>query len=100
MTQRRRAKTMPALLRISQLVCAGSGHAWTWKSVGKHLFVCWQDGLTLNGICASHDSMIATNGIEGQEALPPPFRLYERLAQLSGYTWDQSIEPFHSVSEV
>ena len=28
----------------------------------------------------------------------PPARLFERLAQLSGYTWDQSIEPFHSVS--
>ena len=29
---------------------------------------------------------------------PPPPRLFDRLAQLSGYTWDQSIEPFHSVS--
>lgn len=43
--------------------------------------------------------MVETNGTErgGQKLLPPP-RLYERLAQLSGYTWDQSIQPFHSVS--
>lgn len=26
----------------------------------------------------------------------PPARLFERLAQLPGYTWDQSVEPFHS----
>ena len=26
----------------------------------------------------------------------PPARLFERLAQLPGYTWDQSAEPFHS----
>lgn len=26
----------------------------------------------------------------------PPARLFERLAQLPGYTWDQSSEPFHS----
>ena len=33
------------------------------------------------------------------EQLPlPPNRLYERLAQIgTRYTWDQSIEPFHSV---
>ena len=34
---------------------------------------------------------------EGGQALQTPQRLYERLAQLSGYTWDQSIQPFHSV---
>lgn len=34
---------------------------------------------------------------EGQPS--PPARLYERLAQLSGYTWDQSIGPFRSVSQ-
>lgn len=34
----------------------------------------------------------------GKSPLPPP-RLYERLAQLSGYTWDHSFQPFHSVSE-
>ena len=33
------------------------------------------------------------------QGLQPPQRLYERLAQLSGYTWDQSIQPFHSVRE-
>lgn len=27
-----------------------------------------------------------------------PARLFERLAQIAGYTWDQSIDPFHSVS--
>ena len=34
------------------------------------------------------------------EQLPlPPHRLFERLAQIgSNYTWDQSIDPFHSVS--
>ncbi|KAJ5760997.1 hypothetical protein N7520_008153 [Penicillium odoratum] len=26
----------------------------------------------------------------------PPARLFERLGNLPGYTWDQSIEPFHS----
>lgn len=33
---------------------------------------------------------------EGQPS--PPARVFERLAQLSGYTWDQSFGPFHSVS--
>lgn len=27
---------------------------------------------------------------------PPPTRLYERLRQIAGYTWDESISPFHS----
>lgn len=32
-----------------------------------------------------------------EEDLPlPPARLYERLSQLHGYTWDQTSEPFHS----
>ena len=39
-----------------------------------------------------------TNGPGPQLPSPPP-RLFDRLAQLSGYTWDQSTEPFHSVSE-
>ncbi|KAJ6028260.1 hypothetical protein N7540_003836 [Penicillium herquei] len=26
----------------------------------------------------------------------PPTRLFERLGQIPGYTWDQSVEPFHS----
>ena len=29
--------------------------------------------------------------------LSPPPRLFERLGQITGYTWDQSIRPFHSV---
>ena len=34
---------------------------------------------------------------EGGQAMQIPHRIYERLAQISGYTWDQSIQPFHSV---
>jgi hypothetical protein len=30
----------------------------------------------------------------------PPSRLFERLAQIPGYTWDQSIKPYHSVSSL
>jgi hypothetical protein len=32
----------------------------------------------------------------GDEMLDPPQRLYERLRQIAGYTWDESKEPFHS----
>ncbi|KAI9928928.1 hypothetical protein MW887_001321 [Aspergillus wentii] len=32
----------------------------------------------------------------GEDLPLPPARLFDRLAQLPGYTWDQSIEPFHS----
>ncbi|KAJ5594780.1 uncharacterized protein N7459_000988 [Penicillium hispanicum] len=32
----------------------------------------------------------------GEDLPLPPTRLYERLGQLPGYTWDPSIEPFHS----
>lgn len=35
---------------------------------------------------------------DGPDEGQPPARLFERLAQLSGYTWDQSFGPFHSVS--
>ncbi|PYI15478.1 hypothetical protein BO99DRAFT_249898 [Aspergillus violaceofuscus CBS 115571] len=34
--------------------------------------------------------------ILGDDLPLPPARLFERLAQLPGYTWDQSVEPFHS----
>ena len=34
----------------------------------------------------------------GEDQPVPPPRLYERLAHILGYTWDQSLEPFHSVS--
>lgn len=37
------------------------------------------------------------NDEPGHDHLLPPHRLFERLTQISGYTWDQSIEPFHSV---
>jgi hypothetical protein len=30
------------------------------------------------------------------ENLDPPSRLFERLRQIAGYTWDESQEPFHS----
>ncbi|KAL2069832.1 hypothetical protein VTL71DRAFT_14511 [Oculimacula yallundae] len=32
----------------------------------------------------------------GDEHLDPPLRLYERLRQVAGYTWDESRDPFHS----
>lgn len=32
----------------------------------------------------------------GEDLPLPPARLFERLSQLPGYTWDQAIEPFHS----
>ncbi|KAL9586432.1 MAG: hypothetical protein Q9203_003864 [Teloschistes exilis] len=32
----------------------------------------------------------------GDEHNLPPHQLYERLSHLAGYTWDQSVEPFHS----
>jgi hypothetical protein len=32
----------------------------------------------------------------GEDLPLPPARLFERLSQLYGYTWDQAIEPFHS----
>lgn len=32
----------------------------------------------------------------GEDLPLPPARLFERLGQLPGYTWDQSVEPFHS----
>ena len=35
--------------------------------------------------------------IEGGQAMQIPQRLYERLGHINGYTWDQSIQPFHSV---
>jgi hypothetical protein len=30
------------------------------------------------------------------EYLKPPPRLFERLRQITGYTWDESKAPFHS----
>ncbi|CAG7992670.1 unnamed protein product [Penicillium olsonii] len=32
----------------------------------------------------------------GEDLPLPPARLFERLGQLQGYTWDQAVEPFHS----
>lgn len=28
--------------------------------------------------------------------LDPPPRIFDRLSQIAGYTWDESKEPFHS----
>ncbi|KAI9875826.1 MAG: hypothetical protein M1830_007946 [Pleopsidium flavum] len=39
--------------------------------------------------------MAEIGGLAQELPVPPP-RLFERLAQIAGYTWDQSIEPFHS----
>ncbi|KAL8866833.1 MAG: hypothetical protein Q9174_006054, partial [Haloplaca sp. 1 TL-2023] len=36
------------------------------------------------------------NELTGEEHELPPHQLFERLSYLTGYTWDQSIEPFHS----
>ncbi|EAW09822.1 putative sensor histidine kinase/response regulator [Aspergillus clavatus NRRL 1] len=36
------------------------------------------------------------NYILGEDLPLPPARLFERLAQLPGYIWDQTVEPFHS----
>jgi hypothetical protein len=30
------------------------------------------------------------------EQLDPPSRIFERLRLLAGYSWDESIPPFHS----
>ena len=32
----------------------------------------------------------------GEDLPLPPARLYERLGQIPGYTWDPTVEPFHS----
>lgn len=39
-----------------------------------------------------------SDGEGGQPTLPtPPPSLFERLAQLPGYTWETNLRPFHSV---
>jgi len=40
--------------------------------------------------------MTKSSGGDEDELLQPPQYLFERLAKLKGYTWDQSLEPFHS----
>jgi len=40
--------------------------------------------------------MTESSGGGEDELLQPPQYLFERLAKLKGYTWDQSLEPFHS----
>jgi len=37
-----------------------------------------------------------TTGGLGDEQLDPPLRLFERLRQIPGYTWDDSKDAFHS----
>ena len=41
--------------------------------------------------------MADSNGA-GDDLPTAPLRLFERLAQIRGYSWDQTIQPFHSVS--
>lgn len=41
--------------------------------------------------------MMCENEQNMEEQDLPPNLLFDRLSHLSGYTWDQSIEPFHSV---
>lgn len=36
------------------------------------------------------------DGAASDNVLDPPPRLYERLRQIAGYSWDESIPPFHS----
>lgn len=34
------------------------------------------------------------------DQLDPPTRIFERLRQIAGYTWDESKTPFHSSYDV
>lgn len=45
----------------------------------------------------SEQVVMENYGGGSQKVSAPPPRLFERLAQLSGYTWDQSTPPYHSV---
>ncbi|CBF83405.1 hypothetical protein AN3102.2 [Aspergillus nidulans FGSC A4] len=47
-------------------------------------------------ILCTHLAEMDDSHILGEDLPLPPARLFQRLAQLPGYTWDQSIEPFHS----
>lgn len=38
--------------------------------------------------------------ILGDDVPPPPARLFERLAQVPGYTWDQTVHPTNPVYRV
>ena len=49
-------------------------------------------------VYVNSDMMRDPDGTEGGQTMQIPQRIYERLAHISGYTWDQSIQPFHSVS--
>ena len=40
------------------------------------------------------------NARHGEVLILPPPRLWERLALIPGYTWNQDFEAFHSVSRV
>lgn len=42
------------------------------------------------------DFEMEDSSLLGEDLPLPPARLFERLGQLPGYTWDQSVEPFHS----
>ena len=34
------------------------------------------------------------------DLLDPPLRLFERLRQIAGYTWDESQDPLHTSFDV
>ncbi len=37
-----------------------------------------------------------TTAIVSDDQLDPPVRLFERLRQIAGYTWDESTAPVHT----
>lgn len=45
-----------------------------------------QTGVIMDGIVV----------VEDEHYSDPPPRLFERLRQIAGYTWDESQEPLHS----
>lgn len=47
-------------------------------------------------ILCTHSAEMDDSHILGEDLPLPPARLFQRLAQLPGYTWDQSSEPVHS----
>lgn len=38
--------------------------------------------------------------IVSDDQFDPPPRLYDRLRQVAGYTWDESRSPFHSTYDI
>ena len=40
------------------------------------------------------------NAIASDDYLDPPPRLYERLRQIAGFTWDETKPPFHNTYDI